>query len=70
MKLVTIMIIGILIFSTIYTIIIFNSDFGVPNIINYNYGYPCDRTFIQDNNLFGYQFKNCYVLKLNFWNRN
>lgn len=70
MKILTIGIIGLLVFTSIYSFIIFNSNFGVPDIIDYNYGYPCDSSFVQDENLFGYQFKNCYILKLNWWNRN
>ena len=70
MKAITIILIGFIIFTAVYTLFVFNSNFGVPNVVDYSYGYPCDTTFVQEDNLFGYQFKNCYVLKLNFWNRN
>jgi len=69
MKTLTIVLIGLVIFTAVYTLVVFNSDFGVPNVVDYSYGYPCDKTFVQSEDLFGYQFENCYILKLNFWNK-
>ena len=69
MKTVTFIFIGVLIFTLVYSTIIFNSHFGVPDTVSYSYGYPCNSEFIKSTNLFGYQFKNCYILKLNFWDR-
>ncbi len=60
----------LIILLAVYTIAVFNSDFGVPDVVNYSNGYPCYVGFVQTEDLFGYQFKNCYVLKLNFWNKN
>jgi len=69
MRITTAIVLGLLFFTVGYSMLVFNSDFGVPETSTYNYGYPCNLTFVQTDNLFGYQFKNCYVLKLNWWDK-
>jgi len=62
MKTLTILILGILIISTVYSIAIFNSNFGIPDVVDWSYNYPCDTGYNKYEG--GFVFKNCYVLKL------
>lgn len=61
-KTIIILIIGLLVFTTLYTLVIFKSNFGIPNTIDWVNNYPCKSGFSKING--GYVFENCYVLKL------
>lgn len=63
MKTATICIISLIVLAGVYSLIIFNSDFGIPNTIDYDYNYPCEVGYNKYEG--GFVFKNCYVLK--FW---
>lgn len=62
-KTLLITIIGLLVFTIIYSTIVFNSNFGMPNTMHYQYNYPCDVGYNKYEG--GFVFKNCYVLDLN-----
>jgi len=64
-KLLIIGIIGLLIFTSVYSFVIFNSNFGIPDVIDWDYNYPCDTGYNKYEG--GYVFENCYVLDLNWW---
>lgn len=55
----------LLIFTIVYTIIIFASDFGIPNTIDYQNNYPCHTGLNKYKG--GFVFENCYVLKIPFY---
>ena len=52
----------LLVFAIVYSIFIFSSDFGVPDVFDYNSNYPCNTGINQFEG--GFVFENCYVLKL------
>ena len=61
MKLLTIILIGLIIFTAIYTIIIFTSDFGIPNTIDYIDNPPCEFEQFEDGSA---RLENCAVYKV------
>lgn len=67
-KLLMIGVIGLLVFTAVYSIVIFNSNFGMPDMMDYTYNYPCEIGYNKYES--GYVFENCYVLKLNWWDKN